>query len=394
MLSVRVMTIFGTRPEAIKLAPVIRALGAHARFEPVVVASGQHRELLGGVYEHFGFAADHELETLSANQPIDVLTARVLTEVSRCIERVRPDYVLVHGDTTTTFAASLAAFYAQVPLGHLEAGLRTSDLLAPFPEELNRRMVALMATDHFAPTARARDNLVALGIPEASILVAGNTVIDALMWTRERVEARIAAAGLDRVLDATFITEPEPAIRARLLEAARSGALDEGRWVLVTGHRRESFGAGIENICEAVAELAAAHPQWRFVFPVHLNPRVDAPVRARLSGLPNVDLLPPLRYDGFVALLARCSLVLTDSGGLQEEAPALGKPVVVMRERTERPEALEAGAAFLVGTDPRRIFDLTSSLMARGLTVAGRELFGDGQAAERIVARLAERHTR
>ncbi len=369
------LSVFGTRPEAIKMAPVVRALEASERFASRVCVTGQHRGMLDQVLELFELEPDHDLDLMRERQTLPDLTARALTGIAGVLEEERPDVVLVQGDTTTTLAGALAAFYAGIPSGHVEAGLRTGDLAAPFPEEANRTLTGRLATFHFAPTERCHRALVAEGVPAERVWRTGNTVVDALLWARERVRRT-----------------PLEADREALAGAYRAIAGD-ARMVLVTGHRRESFGAGFRGICRALRVLAEQHPEVEIVYPVHLNPRVREPVRRTLAELPNVHLLEPLGYAPFVRLMDRCAFLITDSGGVQEEAPALGKPVLVMREVTERPEGVEAGTARLVGTDPERIVAEAERLLAdraayRAMSRAHGP-FGDGRAAERIARALA-----
>jgi len=366
----RVMVVFGTRPEAIKMAPVVKALKARAGVETIVAVTAQHRHMLDQVLALFAITPDIDLDVMSADQSLPDLFARLLQGMTEAIARVRPDLVLVHGDTSTTLAASLAAFYQRVTVGHVEAGLRTGNLQEPWPEEANRRLTAVLAQLHFAPTATARDNLAAEGI-RTGVHVTGNTVIDALAEVRERIHADSAMA--DTL-------------------AAGFPFLDDRRLVLVTGHRRENFGDGFEAICHALRELAA-RPDVRIVYPVHLNPNVLGPVNALLSGIDNVHLIPPQDYLPFVYLMDRASVILTDSGGVQEEAPSLGKPVLVMRRTTERPEAVAAGTVRLVGTDRAGIVAETSRLLDDAMAYAAMSRahnpYGDGQAARRIADAIA-----
>jgi len=362
----RPLLIAGTRPEAIKLAPVVReCLTRPDRLDPVVCLAGQHRELLAGVLDHFELPVHEHLDLLVPGQSLAELSARALTAFDQLLTRVRPDVVVVQGDTTTVMAASLAAFYRRVALVHVEAGLRTGCLDAPWPEELNRRIASLVACKHCAPTARAAAALQAEGIASDRIRITGNTVVDALQWTRECLRGE---AGV---------------------WADRDRALGPGRMILVTAHRRENFGPGLEQICAAVAELAHRFGDCRFVYPVHLNPEVQGPVRRLLAGIPNVDLIAPAVYPEFVWLLDRACLVLTDSGGVQEEAPTFGKPVLVLRQCTERPEVVEAGGAFLVGTSTDAIVAQTTRLLTDSAAYAAAQLahnpYGDGHAAQRIV---------
>lgn len=368
----RVLTVFGTRPEAIKMAPVVRALADDPSCEGLVCVTAQHREMLDQVLDLFAIRPDRDLDVMRENQDLAQLTAAVVTGMMDVLAELRPDRVLVHGDTTTTLATSLAAFYARIPVGHVEAGLRTGDMARPYPEEMNRRVADTLADMHFAPTERARANLLAEGTDPASVFVTGNTVIDALLDVAGRLKSDPA---LQRDMTARF----------PFLDPAR-------RLVLVTGHRRESFGEGFERICEALATLAA-RDDVQIVYPVHLNPNVQEPVNRHLGNLENVHLLAPLDYLPFVHLLAHCHVVVTDSGGIQEEAPSLGKPVLVMRDVTERPEAVEAGTVRLVGTDVGRIVEETARLLDdedhyRAMSRAHNP-YGDGQAAERILREIA-----
>lgn len=364
---VKVLTVFGTRPEAIKMAPVVRALDRRRDVTSVVCVTAQHREMLDQVLDLFAILPEHDLDIMSPGQGLNGLLARMVAALDPVIEAEKPDRVLVHGDTTTGLAAALAAFHRGVPVGHVEAGLRTYDLAQPWPEEMNRRAIDLVSAVMFAPTERARANLEVERL-EGRILVTGNTVIDAL----KHVEAML---GTHRDL-------------ARSLDARLPLASEGRKLVLVTGHRRENFGDGLANICGALAELARRE-DVEIVFPVHLNPKVKGPVHQRLRGLRNVHLIRPQEYLPFVRLMQRADVILTDSGGIQEEAPALGKPVLVMRDVTERPEAVEAGTAVLVGTDASRIVATVSGLLdderARAAFASRRNPYGDGLAAERIV---------
>lgn len=369
----KVMVVFGTRPEAIKMAPVVKALQRTPGIEPLVAVTAQHRQMLDQVLDLFGIAPDDDLDLMQANQGLPDLFGRILTGMSDVVGRRQPDLVLVHGDTSTTLAASLAAFYARVPVGHVEAGLRTGNLQAPWPEEMNRRLTAPLATLHFAPTGRARDNLLAEGVPQESIHVTGNTVIDALL----DVSARI---------------HENPDLQARF--NAGFPFLDPSRrLVLVTGHRRENFGQGFEDICSALARIASSR-EVQLVYPVHLNPNVREPVNRMLGHLDNVHLIEPLDYLPFVHLMTRAYLIITDSGGIQEEAPSLGKPVLVMRHATERPEAVDAGTVKLVGTHPDTILSETLRLLddpaAHAAMSTAHNPYGDGKAAERIARAVAQ----
>lgn len=376
-----ILVAFGTRPEAIKMAPVVRRLNASRHLQPVVCVTAQHREMLDQVLDLFEIDADFDLDIMAPGQDLFDVTARVLLGMRDILRTARPDFVLVHGDTTTCLAAGIAAFYERIPLGHVEAGLRTRVMGAPFPEEANRTLVAPLCDIHFAPTPTARTNLQTEARDPASILVTGNTVIDALLWVRDKVNA-CNPADLLTQLDADLIER----------------ALNERRkLILITGHRRENFGQGFVDLCTAIKHLAARHPDWDFVYPVHLNPNVQAPVNAILHGLPNVRLLRPLEYLPFVWLMDKCDLVLTDSGGVQEEAPSLGKPVLVMRDVTERPEAVEAGTVRLVGTRPAAIIEGVELLLTdeRAYWQMARAInpYGDGHAAMRIVTALEQRFT-
>lgn len=360
-----VSIIFGTRPEAIKLAPVVLALKRRNLVETRVCVTGQHRHMLDQVLDVFGIVPDADLNLMEENQSLGRFTSRAMDVLDRYFAEQRPSFLLVQGDTTTVFCATLAAFYHGIPVGHVEAGLRTGNLRAPWPEEANRVLTSHIADLHFAPTTTSRDNLLAEKIPADKIFVTGNTVIDALHLAREQVLKR------------------EPDI---------PGAPPPGRrLVLITGHRRESFGPGFESICAAIAELARRFPSVDFVYPVHLNPNVREAVfrLLRLPALANVHLIEPLAYLPFVALMNRADVILTDSGGIQEEAPGLGKPVLVLRDVTERPEAVAAGGVRLVGTDRERIVTETARLLedegARKAMSTATNPYGDGRAADRII---------
>jgi UDP-N-acetylglucosamine 2-epimerase (non-hydrolysing) len=371
----------GTRPEAIKMAPVVAALRETSGLECRVVATGQHREMFQQVADQFGFGVDADLAVMQPNQTLATLSARLMERVDEWLQAGRPDLALVQGDTTTVLVAALACFYRGVPVGHVEAGLRTGNLRSPFPEEMNRRLVSPIVSLHFAPTASARAALVREGVAEDAVEVTGNTVIDALMIEvgrqREPATWKSIDASLSAVLGSDWADTP---------------------FVLITGHRRENFGEGIRQICEAIKALAEKFPDHRFVYPVHLNPNVARHVQQLLSGLSSVRLIEPQGYRNFVALMTRCRLVLTDSGGVQEEAPSLGKPVLVLREATERLEGVAAGTARLVGTDERAIVEETSALLLHGdrdwRITRGRNPYGDGQAAGRILSALAGRTAR
>lgn len=361
----KILAVFGTRPEAIKMAPVVSELRDSDRINVRVCVTAQHRQMLDQVLSLFGVIPDHDLDLMQPNQTLDALTARVLTGVGTVLDAELPDVVLVHGDTTTTLATSLAAFYRKLPLGHVEAGLRSGSLLAPWPEELNRRVATLATRFHFAPTESSRRNLLAEGVPEGHIYVTGNTVIDALLTTVKKTRADGPQAWRSRF---PFLD-------------------DNRRLVLVTGHRRESFGIGFQNICEALIEIAERF-DVQIVYPVHPNPNVREPVVKWLGKHAHIVLIEPLDYEPFVALMDRAYLIITDSGGIQEEAPSLGKPILVMRETTERPEAVDAGTVVLVGTDKRAIVEEASKLLSdethyRRMAEAINP-YGDGLASKRI----------
>ncbi len=370
----KVLTVFGTRPEAIKMAPLVQALSQDPAFESRLCVTAQHREMLDQVLRLFKLEPDYDLNIMRPEQGLTEITCRILEGMKTVLLDFRPDIVLVHGDTTTTLAASLAAFYQQIPVGHVEAGLRTGDLASPWPEEGNRKLTGHLARLHFTPTTRSRQNLLQENLPDARIVVTGNTVIDALLWVR------------DRVLD-------DSNLNAQL--AARYPFLDPNKkLVLVTGHRRESFGGGFERICSALAQIACQHPEAQIVYPVHLNPNVSEPVNRILSGIENIILIEPQEYLPFVWLMNRAWLILTDSGGIQEEAPSLGKPVLVMRDTTERPEAVDAGTVRLVGTDIARIVASVSELLSdddawQAMSHAHNP-YGDGKACGRILQALKD----
>jgi len=377
---IRTLSIFGTRPEAIKMAPIIHALEARDDFESRVCVTAQHRDMLDQALDLFELRPDHDLDLMRDRQTLPELTAAALTGLSHVIDIERPDVVLVQGDTTSTLAGALSAFYARIPIGHVEAGLRTGNFAAPFPEEANRHLTDRLSTFHFAPTDRCRDALLAEGLAAERIWLTGNTVVDALQWVRERIGAeapKVAHQGRRKAFGS----------------AAEIIAYEQSTLILVTGHRRESFGDGFRSICRALASLAETYPKVHFIYPLHLNPNVQATVRSELSAQPNIHLLEPLSYVDFVYLMDRANIVLTDSGGVQEEAPALGKPVLVMREVTERSEGIEFGNAKLVGTDSERIVVETSRLLdepdAYAAMSRARNPYGDGKAARRIVEALA-----
>ena len=363
----KVLSIFGTRPEAIKMATVVTGLEADEGIDSRVCVTAQHREMLDQVLDLFAIRPDYDLDLMKPGQSLHEITSAVLTGLKSVLEDCSPDLVLVHGDTTTTLSAALAAFYGQIPVGHVEAGLRTGNIYSPWPEEINRRMTGAITRLHFAPTALARSNLLAEGAEAGRIFVTGNTVIDALIQVVGRIEA-------DAELVATFTR------RFRLPE--------ERRLVLVTGHRRENFGQGFQRICDALEQLAT-RPDVHIVYPVHLNPNVKDLVEARLSRFDNISLIAPQDYLPFVYLMSQAEIILTDSGGVQEEAPSLGKPVLVMRDTTERPEAVDAGTVRLVGTDTGLIVGAAEELLddrdAYDRMSFAHNPYGDGQATTRIL---------
>ncbi len=379
-----VMLVFGTRPEAIKMAPLVKAFQAASdSFRTLVCVTGQHREMLDQVLHIFDIRPDYDLNIMKQGQDLYDVTSRVLLGLREVLKEARPDVVLVHGDTTTSTAAALAAFYAQIPVGHVEAGLRTHNIYSPWPEEMNRQLTGRMATWHFAPTPLSRQNLLAENVAEAQITVTGNTVIDALYWVVDKIKHD---ASLSQQLDA---------------ELQRAGydveRLSGGRkLVLITGHRRENFGDGFIHMCTAIKNLTQRYPQVDFVYPMHLNPNVRKPIHEvfgqDLSGLGNMFFIEPLEYLSFVHLMEKSHIVLTDSGGIQEEAPGLGKPVLVMRDTTERPEALTAGTVKLVGTDYDKIVSAVSTLLddEAAYQAMSRAVnpYGDGKACGRIVETL------
>ena len=371
------MLVFGTRPEAIKMAPLVHHLrGRRDEFDVKVCVTAQHREMLDQVLSLFEINPDVDLDLMKGGQDLFDVTSRVLMKMRSVLQDYSPDVVLVHGDTTTCLATAMAAFYAQIPVGHVEAGLRTYDLQAPFPEEFNRQVAGRIATYHFAPTNLSKTNLVQERVEAAQIHVTGNTVIDSLHWMLGTIEAQPARA---------------EALSNNLNDLTGFKILEQ-RYALITGHRRENFGTGFLQICEALRDLSVKYPEFHFVYPVHLNPNVQAPVNQILGELDNIHLIPPQDYEPFVYLLKHCYLVLTDSGGIQEEAPSLGKPVLVMRDVTERPEAVEAGTVRLVGSDRQAIVDAVSSLVDQPKLYeqmsAAHNPYGDGQACKRIADAL------
>lgn len=373
-LEKKVLLVFGTRPEAIKMAPLVHALADDSRFDAKVCVTAQHREMLDQVLELFKITPEYDLNLMKAGQTLPEVTSRILQELTPVLKEFKPDVVLVHGDTATTFAASLAAYYEQIAVGHVEAGLRTGNIYSPWPEEGNRKLTGALTKFHFAPTDTSKANLLKENYADENIFVTGNTVIDALLLVKQQIEDD---AGLSNTLASQF------------------PMLDESKkLILVTGHRRESFGGGFERICEALAQTAKAHPDTQILYPVHLNPNVQEPVKRILKDVDNVHLIEPQQYLPFVYLMNRSHIILTDSGGIQEEAPSLGKPVLVMRDTTERPEAVDAGTVKLVGTDVTKITSaldrlLTDDTAYKAMSRAHNP-YGDGQACQRICDILAK----
>ena len=380
----KVMLVFGTRPEAIKMAPLVKEFQKHPdKFQTILCVTGQHREMLDQVLHIFEITPDYDLNIMKQGQDLYDVTARVLLGMRDVLKEAQPDVVLVHGDTTTSTAAALAAFYQQIPVGHVEAGLRTHNIYSPWPEEMNRQLTGRIATYHFAPTPLSRQNLLSEGVKESHITVTGNTVIDALYMVVEKIKK-------DKALD----TELENVLKQSGYDVNR--LLGGKKLVLITGHRRENFGDGFISMCKAIKALTEKYPEVDFVYPMHLNPNVRKPIHEvfgeNLSGLGNMFFIEPLEYLSFVYLMEKSTIVLTDSGGIQEEAPGLGKPVLVMRDTTERPEALEAGTVKLVGTDYDKIVDEVSALidnpeyydrMSKAVNP-----YGDGLACNRIMSYL------
>ena len=383
----KVMLVFGTRPEAIKMAPLVKEFQKQPkRVETVVCVTGQHREMLDQVLKIFDIKPDYDLNIMKQGQDLYDVTARVLTSMRDVLKEVKPDVVLVHGDTTTSTAAALAAFYQQIPVGHVEAGLRTHNIYSPWPEEMNRLLTGRLATYHFSPTPLSRNNLIKESVDDRNIIITGNTVIDALYWVVDKIKN-------NKELD----NELEDILSKAGYDVNR---LNNGKkLVLITGHRRENFGDGFINMCTAIKDLTVKYPDLDFVYPMHLNPNVRKPIHEvfgeNLSGLKNMFFIEPLEYLSFAYLMEKSSIVLTDSGGIQEEAPGLGKPVLVMRDTTERPEALDAGTVKLVGTDYNKIVNEVSSLIddkaAYEKMSKAVNPYGDGLACGRIVNALLYR---
>jgi len=371
----KILFVFGTRPEAIKMAPVVKEFEKHTdTFDTRVCVTAQHREMLDQVLEIFDIRPDYDLDIMQPNQDLYDITSRILLKLRDIYREVKPDVVLVHGDTTTTVTASLAAFYQKIPVGHVEAGLRTGNIYAPWPEEMNRKLTGSLTQYHFAPTEKAKQNLLNEGVKQEQIFVTGNTVIDALYLMMDKIRNK---PELEEELNNT-IREKGFVLNNR-----------ERKYILVTGHRRENFGDGFKNICRAMKKIADNYPDYDLVYPVHLNPNVQKPVYDILGDTENIYLIEPLDYLPFIHLMSKSYMVITDSGGIQEEAPGLGKPVLVMRETTERPEAVEAGTVKLVGTDAELIFLKTSKLIDEPTYYTrmskAHNPYGDGEASERII---------
>jgi len=370
----KVLIVFGTRPEAIKMAPLVHALTADLRFESRVCVTAQHREMLDQVLGLFEITPEYDLNLMKPGQSLSDVTSGILKGIEEVLDDFKPDIVLVHGDTASTFATALAAYYKQIPVGHVEAGLRTGNLYAPWPEEANRKLTSVLTRYHFAPTETSRQNLLNENVSSGDVYVTGNTVIDALLWVKNKLDNDI---------------------KLRNDLAAHFPMLDSNKkLILVTGHRRESFGSGFERICEALRKIAQVYTCCQIVYPVHLNPNVQEPVNRLLAGHDNIQLIAPQEYLPFVYLMSRAYLILTDSGGIQEEAPSLGKPVLVMRDNTERPEAIKAGTVKLVGTDVELIVsevsDLLSSDESYSKMTRSHNPYGDGQASKRILKYLCD----
>ena len=368
-----ILILAGTRPEVIKLAPVVNELRSHKDVQVTLCSTGQHLQMLEQALSDFSLTPDADLAVMHHNQTLASLSARLFERLDPLLEELKPSWLLVQGDTTTVTIASLAAFYRQIKVGHVEAGLRSFCKYAPFPEEINRRVAGVVADLHFAPTAGAKNNLLAEGVSAEDVVVTGNTVIDALLWMKDKVENE-----------------------ADIFPDTVKKHLGQGRrMVLITGHRRENFGQGFLDICHAIKQLALQYPDVLFVYPVHLNPNVRHPVNELLSGHANILLMEPVSYKPFVALMSASTLILTDSGGVQEEGPSLGKPVLVMRDVTERPEGVEAGTARLVGTNPKAIIDSVSELLDDDLIyqkmAQAKNPYGDGKAAKKIADALLAR---
>ena len=372
----KILIVFGTRPEAIKMAPLVKAFEGENSFELKVCATAQHREMLDQVLDLFDIQPDYDLDLMKPGQDLYDITSNVLIGMKKVLEDFEPDVVLVHGDTTTTSVASLATFYQKIKVGHVEAGLRTNNIYSPWPEEANRQITGVLANYHFAPTNSSKENLLKENKKEENIIITGNTVIDALLLILDKIKK-------DKSLEEKIINKIEDLIDDFQF------SIFNFQFILVTGHRRENFGQGFINICEALKEIAVNNPQLHIIYPVHLNPNVQEPVKKILSNISNVHLIEPLQYEEFVYMMDKSYMIITDSGGVQEEAPSLGKPVLVMRDTTERPEAVEAGTVKLVGTDKKTIVREAQKLLDNkdeyDKMSKAHNPYGDGKASERIV---------
>jgi len=364
-----ILLVFGTRPEAIKMAPIITELNKSDKLSYKVCITGQHKEMLNQVLDVFSLKCEYNLNIMSPGQTLNDIFSKIVGKLQAVFEEFKPDLVLVHGDTSTSFATALACFYAKIPIGHVEAGLRTGNLISPWPEEGNRRLTSVIANYHFAPTENSKRNLLNEGVSEQRIIVTGNTVVDAVLMIKNRFQSDLPFA-------------------EKVRHALPSINFDE-KIILITGHRRENFGSGFENICQAIKNLALSNPSLQFVYPVHLNPQVHGIVHKLLGNIENVRLIEPLSYTEFVYLMINSHIILTDSGGIQEEAPSLGKPVLLMRDTTERPEAVNAGTVNLVGTDCDNIVNSVNTLLQNQQEYEKMSKavnpYGDGKAANKIV---------
>jgi len=376
----KILIVFGTRPEAIKMAPLVKACQSEASFETKICVTAQHREMLDQVLDIFDITPEYDLNLMKAGQDLYDVTSGVLLGMKDVLEAFKPDVILVHGDTATTFAASLAAFYQQIKVGHIEAGLRTGNIYSPWPEEANRQLTTQITAYHFAPTQTSKENLLKENVKENNICVTGNTVIDALFLALEKITSNLS---LERKIIDT--------IQNQFSKYSKFN-IQSSKFILVTGHRRENFGQGFINICESLKTLAQNNPEIEIVYPVHLNPNVQKPVNEILSDTANVHLIEPQQYEAFIYLMERSYFIITDSGGVQEEAPSLGKPVLVMRDTTERPEALEAGTVKLVGTSPEQIINEAQKLLDDQHTYntmsKASNPYGDGTACQNIITFL------
>ena len=375
----KILLVFGTRPEAIKMAPLVLAFQKYSNvIESKVCVTAQHREMLDQVLDIFEIQPDYDLNIMKPGQDLYDVSSNILLGMKEVLNNYQPDVVLVHGDTATTFATSLSAFYQKISVGHVEAGLRTGDIYSPWPEEANRKLTGTLTKYHFAPTQTSKDNLVKENINTNNIYITGNTVIDALLWVLDKIEN---TQSLQQELSQKIMTQ-------------FSAFNSDNKFVLITGHRRENFGQGFLDMCSGIKTLAQSHPEVNFVYPVHLNPNVQKPVMQLLSGIKNVYLIDPLDYEPFVFLMSKCYLILTDSGGIQEEAPSLGKPVLVMRDTTERPEAVEAGTVKLVGTHTENIINEVNTLLedkSEYIRMSkAHNPYGDGEACDKIIKILLE----